>query len=278
MAIASQQISRLGNTLAPSVVTFGKLRMLLHSPNAQRHDIVNLLRIDQALTFHVIRLTNSVAFSSGRRIDSLEDAVDWVGFGEIYRLVGLAALAQVHQADLPTYRITAKQHWANAVVGALAMEALAQRTEHDKGIAYTAGLLRTIGRVINDSMSEGQVYPGESEWPSIAEWEETYLGITSEEITVRLFEIWNYPEEMGVAVRGHLNPPTHGRYSSMACLLNLAGGIASSLGHGMPGEACHWTLRPEVLDCATITEADLKECTEQVKVTFAALKATAPGA
>ena len=57
MALAFKQITRLGNALAPSIVTFGKLRLLLHSPNAQRNDIVALLRIDQALTFHVVSST-----------------------------------------------------------------------------------------------------------------------------------------------------------------------------------------------------------------------------
>ena len=278
MALAFKQITQLGYALAPSIVTFGKLRSLLHSPNAQRNDIVDLLRIDQALTFHVIRLTNSVAFSTGRRIDSLEDAVDWVGFGEIYRLVGMAALARVHQADLKTYRITARQHWENAVLGALAMEALAQRTHHDKGISYTVGLLRTIGRVINDTTAGGMVYPGEDEWPSVAEWEKTYFGITSEEITSTLFELWNYPEEMGAAVLMHLDPPTEGRHASSACLLNLAGGIAARLGHGLPGENQHWALRPEVLRCAKVTAADLDECTEQAQNDFAVLQAAAPSA
>lgn len=276
MALAFKQITRLGNALAPSIVTFGKLRMLLHSPTAQRREIVELIRIDQALTFHVIRLTNSVAFSTGRRIDSLEDAVDWVGFGEIYRLVGMAALAQVHQSDLKTYGITARQHWENAVLGALAMESLAHRTHHDAGIAYTVGLLRTIGRVINDSTAGGMVYPGEAEWPSVAEWEKTYFGITSEEITSTLFDLWNYPEEMGVAVLAHLEPHTEGRHAGSACLLNLAGGIAARLGHGLPGEDQHWVVRPEVLRCAKIDQAALDECAEEAQTQFAVLQAAAP--
>ncbi|PHX71400.1 MAG: hypothetical protein CK548_06760 [Opitutia bacterium] len=60
-----------------------------------------------ALTFHVIRLSNSVLFGLRERNDSLEGAVGRVSFNESYRLVGLAATNQVCQRDLPTYQLKA---------------------------------------------------------------------------------------------------------------------------------------------------------------------------
>lgn len=276
MALAFNLIAEIGNALAPSVVNFGKLRRLLDNPATPRHQIIELIRLDQALTFHVVRLTNSAAFNAGRRIDSLEDAVNWVGFREIYRLVGLAALSQVQQSDLPAYRVTARQHWANSVLGALAMESLAFRTQRDAGDAYTLGLLRTVGRVVGNAAAGDQVYPGEAEWPSIAEWEQQYLGLTSGEITSRLFKLWNYPEEMGEAVLWHLEPPTDGDDAIDACLLNLACGIVASMGFGLPGEKDHWTERRDKLRCVHLRESDLIECAADVRRQFLALQTAAP--
>ena len=78
-----------------------------------------------ALTFHVIRLSNSVLFGLHERNDSLEGAVGRVGFNESYRLVGFAATNQVCQRDLPTYRLKASRLWENVVATAAAAEVLA---------------------------------------------------------------------------------------------------------------------------------------------------------
>lgn len=278
MAFPFQLIAELGDALAPSIVNFGKLRRLLGDSSAQRHHVIELIRQDQALTFHVVRLTNSAAFSAGRRIDSLEDAVNWIGFREIYRVVGLAALSQVQQSDLPVYRVKARQHWANSVLGALAMESLAFRTGRDAGVAYTLGLLRTVGRVVGNAAAGDLVYPGEAEWPSVAEWEHQYLGISSEEITAQLFKLWNYPEEMGAAVCQHLDPPAEGRNAVDACLLNLAAGVVDQMGFGLPGEKDHWHDRhAEKLRCTHLHESDLVECVAEISRAFLAMQGAVPG-
>ena len=92
MSITRETIVNLGNKLAPAAVTFGRLRELLLQENADLNDVVQLIRLDPALTFHVVRLSNSVLFGIRGRIESLEGAVAHVGFNEIHRLVALAAI------------------------------------------------------------------------------------------------------------------------------------------------------------------------------------------
>lgn len=87
MPITRKTILALGSKLAPAAATFGRLRTLLQDPGTEMEEIVNLVRLDPALTFHVIRLSNSVLFGLRERNDSLEGAVGRVGFHEIFRLV-----------------------------------------------------------------------------------------------------------------------------------------------------------------------------------------------
>src|SRR4051812_2865216 len=164
MALNRETILALGNKLAPSTATFGRLRTLLNDNDTEMEEIVQLIRLDPALTFHVIRMSNSVLFGIREHNDSLEGAVGRVGFRELYRLVGLAATQQMCQGDLKTYGLKASRLWENSVATAAAAEVLAARAGRDPGLAYTAGLLRTLGRVIIDGTASGQVYPGEAEW------------------------------------------------------------------------------------------------------------------
>ncbi|MBI3886624.1 MAG: hypothetical protein HY302_12980, partial [Opitutae bacterium] len=53
--LTRDQIIALGNKLAPAAATFGRLRTLLAAPDTDLGQIVDLIRVDPALTFHVVR-------------------------------------------------------------------------------------------------------------------------------------------------------------------------------------------------------------------------------
>ena len=227
-----------------------------------------------ALTFHVIRLSNSVLFGLHERNDSLEGAVGRVGFNESYRLVGFAATNQVCQRDLPTYRLKASRLWENAVATAAASEVLALPAGCDVGLAYVTGLLRTIGRVVIDGMACGHVYPGESEWPSVAEWERRTFGMTSTEVSVTLLTHWRFPSELIESIRGRHDPLGHVDSNVGAGVLHLACGVAARFGLDLPGESGHWTCDPAKLVLAGVSESDLATCASRARDHYAALCAS----
>ena len=276
MALTRESIVTLGNKLAPATGTFSRLRGLLQNPDVGLHEVINLIRLDQALTFHVVRMSNSVLFGMRERTESLDIAVGRVGLGEVYRLVGLAATQQVCQRDLLTYRLPASRLWENAVATAAAAEVLAKRANRDPGLAYTAGLLRTIGRVILDGAAFGQLYPGEAEWPSVSEWEKKTFGITSAEVTTTLLTHWRFPAELVDAVAGHYEPlglDADGANLS-ACVLNLACGVATRFGLDLPGEEGDWVCTPAKLTLAGVSEEDLEECAKFARAHYVLLCAS----
>jgi HD-like signal output (HDOD) protein len=275
MPLTLDAIIALGNKLAPSTVIFCRLRELLQEPDTNLDEILKLIRLDPALTFHVVRMSNSVLFGMRDRTDSLDVAVGRVGLGEVFRLVALAATRQVCQGDLPTYRLSASRLWENAIATAAAAELLGQRAGRDAGLAYTGGLLRTIGRVIIDGGSNGRVYPGEAEWPSVSEWEKKTFGITSAEVTTILLSHWHFPAEVVESVRNHFEPLADPSGANIgACVLNLACGVAAHFGLDLPGEEGDWLWSPAKLTLAGVTEADLDECGKRARVHYQLLCAS----
>lgn len=271
MALDRATIVTLGSKLAPAAATFGQLRRLLEDPDTGSDEIVKLIRLDQALSFHVIRMSNSVIFGLRGQNDSLEGAVGRVGFREIYRLVGLAATQQICQRDLSHYRLKADRLWENSVATAAAAEVLAAPAGCDPGLAYTSGLLRTLGRVIIDGAAAGRVYPGEAEWPLVAEWEQATFGITAAEVSAVLLEHWRFPAEIVEGVRYHFDPFAQGDSNTSACVLNLACGVVARFGLDLPGETSHWISSPAELKLAHIPESALEECAEKAREHYTAL-------
>lgn len=275
MKLSGETILALGKKLAPATATISRLRALLLDPETDLEEIVRLIRLDAALTFHVVRMSNSVLFGTREKTDSLEVAVGRVGLGEVFRVVGLAAVQQVCQHDLATYRLPAARLWENSVATAAAAEVLATRAGRDAGLAYTAGLLRSLGRVVIDGAATGAVYPGEAEWPSVAEWERATFGITSAEVTTFLLEHWRFPSELVESVRGHYEPLADAERSNMgACVLNLACGVAARFGLDLPGEAGDWLCTPAKLTLAGVSEADLEDCANRARAHYVLLCAS----
>lgn len=274
MPLSRDTIITLGNKLAPAAATFARLRALVDDPSVDLEEIVQLIRLDPALTFHVIRLSNSVLFGMREKSDSLEGAVGRVGLHELYQLVGLAATQQVCQGNLTTYRLKAGRLWENSVATAAAAELLGKRAGRDAGLAYTAGLLRTLGRVVIDAAAHGQIYPGEAEWPSVAEWEKATFGVTAAEVTTTLLTHWRFPAELVESVRGHFDPLADEESNIGACVLNLACGVAARIGLDLPGETGGWLCSPAKLTLAGISEEDLEACTERARAHYVLLCAT----
>jgi len=275
MLLTRDNVIALGNKLAPAAATFSRLRTLLLDPETELSEIIRLIRLDPALTFHVVRMSNSVLFGLREKTDSLDLAVGRVGLGEVFRLVGLAALQQVCQCDLLTYRLPATRLWENAVATAAAAELLAQRAGRDAGLAYTAGLLRTLGRVILDGAQSGNVYPGEAEWPSASEWEKKTFGITSAEVTTLLLDHWRFPADLTESIRGHYEPLSDFESSNVgACLLNLACGVAARFGLDLPGEEGDWLCTPAKLMLAGVSETDLEDCANRARAHYVLLCAS----
>jgi HD-like signal output (HDOD) protein len=269
MSLTRETIITLGNKLAPAAMTLNRLRTLLLEPKTELDEIVQLIRLDAALTFHVVRMSNTVLFGMRERTDSLELAVGRVGLGEVFRLVSLAATRQVCQRDLITYRLSSKRLWENAVATAAAAEVLAQRSGGDAGLAYTAGLMRTIGRVVIDGASFGRTYPGAAEWPSVSEWEKQTFGITSADVSTVILDYWRFPAELVESVRDHFEPLADPHASNVgACVLNLACGVAQQFGVDLPGEEGDWSCSPAKLTMAGVTEADLEGCATRARQQF----------
>jgi len=275
MSISRATIISLGNKLAPAMATLSSLRSLLEDPDADLAEVIKVIRLDPALTFHVVRLSNSVLFGMREKTDSLDTAVGRVGMGELMRLVGLAATKQVCQRDLLTYRMAASRLWENAVATAAAAELLAERAEVDGGLLYSAGLLRMIGRVVLDTSMSGELYPGEADWPVVALWEQQTFGLTAAEVSVDLLGHWHFPAEITDAIRGHCDPLADPEKSNVgACILNLACGVATRFGLGLPGENGDWAPTAAKLTLAGVTEADIDECAERARRHFSALCAS----
>lgn len=272
-----EKLLKIAQQMPASARVLAQLGQLLMDVNSGLEEIARLLKRDTALAARVIRISNSAAYGSGGGIASIEDAVGRVGFAEVYRLTGFASAAQVFDHDLASYGISGSMLRSNTLLTALAIESLAKRTAVDPRAAYTAGLMRSVGKVVLDKLGKQSLGYGQdfvhSGQGSVLEWEQTVFGTGNTQAADVVLESWNFPASVFVPVREqHLAakmPETHLR---TATLLNLAAGIAAESGYVLPGEAGCWETTPDKLNVAGISPSLLQDCADEAREAFAQIK------
>ncbi len=266
-AISPADLKEAANQLPPSPQIFGKLGKMLRDTNTDLGDITELVNSDASLTTQVLRLSNSVMFNQGDPIDNLDDAINRIGFRELFKLVGMAAASSVFTKRNNTYNLEGSLMWENSLCCAMAMEFLARKLGLDEQDAYTLGLLRSMGKMVIDLCAKGDPefprYPNGEGLP-LLEWEEYNFGTTNPDVTRFLLSSWNFAPETAASIQYQYEPEKAASPSTITVLLNLAGATADELGKTLPGEKTYWEQADARRDQIGLSEADILDTRENV--------------
>lgn len=239
---------------------------LLEDPRTDVDEIAEVVEGDAALAAGVIRISNSAYYGLGG-IGSVPEAVQRVGFGELQRLVTWAWAGGVSDHTLVHFNIQSDALCEHMICTALAAEALGVAAGVNPCRAYTAGLLRLIGMMVLDRLTQGPSFdPVRDE--NYEAWETRHLQRHHYAVTADILEKWNFAPEVVEAIRGHTLQAMTPEPTREAVLLNLAGWVVQELGCGLAGERALWDLTPEKLARAGLEE---EQVTSQVNKVLSTL-------
>jgi HD-like signal output (HDOD) protein len=216
---------------APKILP--RLKALLVDANSSMAEIVMLIRLDPGIAARVLQAGNSMYYSQGVRCFTIDEAVHRVGYNQVYELVSYAVASQVLVRPLTTYGVGVDDLWKSSVACALAAEILAVRSGQDRDVAYTAGLLHSLGMVVIDDWATrnhpslrlrltGFPYDATSA-------ERDALGFTQADAGAALLRYWEFPHSMCEPVQWQYSPRSSAAHMRMACLLNCAKWLRSQL-------------------------------------------------
>lgn len=232
-ALTPEDIVRELKALPSAPKVLPRLKRLLSDGNSSMHEIVSLVRLDPGIAARVLHVANSAYFSKGVRCLTVEEAVHRVGYDEVYSLVSYAVAAQVLLRPLSAYEMDADELWRMSVACALAAELIAERSNQDRDVAYTIGLLHGVGMVAIDEWAARtgrQLFLPSAGFPREAiSSERVELGFTQAEAGGALLHAWDFPASMCEPVRHQYTPRATMAHAKMACLLYAAKWLRSSI-------------------------------------------------
>lgn len=243
---------------------FVKLGRMLKDKDTEMVDVIKLVEKDPSLVARVFRLCNTPYFNTGEPIDTIEVGINRIGFQELHRIIGVASVAGVFKFWNLAYKVSGDAIWHNALAVGIAMEQLAAANGVDRADAYTAGLLKSLGKLVIDNCakvhSKPPVYDHDADLPLLM-WEQDVFGSTNPQMAEHVMESWGFPEQLLVGIRYHYQPELAPDVNRYAYMLNLAGSIAEKIGKPLPGETSYWESEDETLELAGLNRQQLKTAT-----------------
>ena len=218
------ELSRLSS--APRIVP--KLAALVKDPNMNPEDVIEVIRHDPALTARLIAACKSAAVNRGEEVHSVIDAVQCLGFTEVYRIAVVVAFRSGFCGRFQVYDESADIIWQRAVAAACFMEEFALEGEDDLGAAFTTGLLYMIGMFFVDwhcAQLPGVRIPTRNLLRQV-EMERTRAGFGHMEISAMALEYWGFPTDIVEPIRWYLEPDKAGGHTKSARQLNFAVNLA----------------------------------------------------
>jgi putative nucleotidyltransferase with HDIG domain len=207
---------------------------LLGSIEQENIDISVLARkvsYDQALTAKTLRLANSSSFGLQVKVATIQQAITFLGFQTTRNLITAAAVTGCFPNGLcPGFND--KAFWRHSIATAACARSLARRLRFNQDVAFTAGLLHDIGRLVlvtGHTQAYGEVLAWrlrhDSDW---MEAERAVLGVDHVEAGVALARHWNFSDTMRQAIAYHHAPETPGA-GFLAAIVHVANAVVHVL-------------------------------------------------
>ena len=110
-------------------------------------DIVALIKRDQSLTSHLLRIANSVRYSTGVTVSSIQQAVARLGLLCVREIVVLIS-CQCKIFDVPDFEAHVRQSFRRSLATAAFAQEIARVRRMNVEEAFLSGLLHDVGRPI----------------------------------------------------------------------------------------------------------------------------------
>jgi len=214
---------------------------ILRIINEEHYDIQNIadeIRKDQVISARTLQLCNSVMFAKRKKIASLDHALVMLGKELLLKFIISASLNNFFNQIGLGYSLCKGGLYHHAIGSAVIAEKLAILTERaEPSVAYTAGLLHDIGKVVLDQFihSGFPLFYRElnEKGGNLSEVEKKVLGTDHTEAGAALAQTWSFPEPLVETIRYHHKPENAKRHKELVNIVYLADLLMSRFHTGL---------------------------------------------
>jgi putative nucleotidyltransferase with HDIG domain len=228
---AVQQVPSLSLVVMEILASFDKR-------NVDSADLAQKINQDQGLTARVLRVANSPFYGMSSRIGSVSEALVVLGFHNVRSLVAAAGIINQF-SDMENDGLDRVGFWQHSIATAVCSQVLAKNCGQNQGLAFTAGLLHDIGKLVLDAYFQEHFQQALAQCTatdsSLIEAEQAVLGLDHTTVGFELAQRWKFPPAIQQAIRDHHQPDRES--AILTELVHVANVFAHALDIGNAGYA-----------------------------------------
>jgi HD-like signal output (HDOD) protein len=193
--------------------------------NCEITDVIGVIKRDQSLTGHLLRIANSARYSNRVTVTSIQQAVARLGLLTIRQIVVLIS-CQCRVFDVPGFEADVRRSFKRSLAAAAVAQEVARARRLNVEEAFLCGLLHDVGRpvllqALLDSRRGGLVC-ADDDLLAAAETHRV-------EIAGRLVTSWELPARVAEVIRHQQTPLDSAQCRDSAAVLNLSIDLAGRL-------------------------------------------------
>jgi HD-like signal output (HDOD) protein len=192
-------------------------------PNVSVDDVAKKLANDPVLSAKLLRLANSAYYHVSREIGTVEDAVKMLGFVTVRTLVISAGLVSGFKT-VPGMDL--RQFWRYNLHTAVGSKWLAKQARENMDIAFTIGMMHSIGQLVLHAALPDKAQEIDAECPALGHGrlaaERAELGYDFGDVGSLLSIRWKFPDVFSGTIRNAGDPLAETPPNRLAAVIHLA--------------------------------------------------------
>ncbi len=241
-----------------------KIMQIVSNPDSSLAELVDIIKYDQGMTANLLRICNSAYFGLAKEIESIKQAVAYLGVDKVASLVMMGNSADNFMQAQSGYDLIEGDLWRYSVSSALMSQDLAEKRHLDNiSLIFTASLLKDIGKVIlntyvMDSL-EAINMAVQNKGLTFIEAEKEIIGVDHAELGARVAEYWNFSPAMVNIIRNHHHPENASNEDLAIPIVYLADCICMMMGRGVGSDGLASRYYQDVVDRLNFSDIDLQK-------------------
>jgi len=223
----------------PSVV--GRVMQVLNDPYSSASDLTEIVSVDQAMTFRILKMANSAYYGFPRSVATVTESIVLLGFAMVRNLILTTMMYNFDQMWSEKIRLKTgakkvlfdqRQAWKHSVATAIMTRELlvSQKLAALEHLGFLAGLMHDVGkilfyhyfyddyqRVLKKNTADGR---------ALSRLEEEIMGAHHGQVGAWIVDRWNLPEEIVAPIASHHFPEETKEQKELTHVLYIANRMA----------------------------------------------------
>jgi putative nucleotidyltransferase with HDIG domain len=237
---------------------------IAEDPKSSMSDLSKIIVYDTAVTANLLKVVNSAYFGLPEKVDSVHQAIVYLGMSQVVDLVLLSASGKNLQTAQEGYDLKAGELWKYSVSSALIAREIAEKKGvKDTHLIFTAALLKDIGKVIlnqyvKDSFDKINALVTKQNF-TFREAEKEVIGIDHAELGGMVAENWKFSPKMVEIIRHHHRPQETSMSEFESAIVYMADTICMMMGIGVGSDGLAYRFHREVVESLELTETEFQK-------------------